>query len=115
MDRIALRGIRAFGVHGVNPEERDAPQAIDVDLVIDVDTTAAQVSDDLEDTIDYAALHTQIVDVVASTSFGLLERLAGLLLEVIFEDSRIERAEITVAKPGILDGATPSVTIARER
>ena len=115
MDRIALRGIRAYGNHGANPGERDRPQRFDIDLVIEVDTTAAQVSDDLNDTIDYALLHARIVDVVASTSFALLERLASLLLEMVFEEySRIERAEITIAKPNLLDGATPSVTIVRE-
>jgi len=33
---------------------------------------------------------------------------------MIFNDRRVVRAEITIAKPEILDGATPSITLRRE-
>jgi FolB domain-containing protein len=115
MDRITLHGIRALGRHGANPGERDRPQPFAIDITVELDTSAAQRSDALADTIDYAALHARIVNIVANTSFALLERLATALLDAAFEDPRIVRAEITIAKPGILDGATPAVTIARTR
>jgi dihydroneopterin aldolase len=114
MDRINLRGIRAFGRHGAYPGERDEPQPFDIDCSVELDLNAAMASDDLSDTLDYARIHKKLVGVVAHTSYALIERLAGELLNSLFEDPRIARAELTVAKPGILDGATPSVTIARE-
>lgn len=113
MDRIVLRGVRAYGRHGARPGERDHPQAFDVDVTAEIDLRAAQASDELSDTLDYAELHGRLVEIVASTSHALLERLAGDLLAAIFADVRIVRAEISVAKPGILDGATPSVTLRR--
>ncbi|MBV8490857.1 MAG: dihydroneopterin aldolase [Candidatus Eremiobacteraeota bacterium] len=115
MARITLRNVRAFGKHGANPGERDAVQPFDVDLVLELDTASAQTTDALGDTVDYAAVHARVVDVVGRTSFALLERLAAALLDAILEDPRIQRAEITIGKPGILDGATPSVTLVRER
>ena len=51
--------------------------------------------------------------VVGGTSFALLERLAGAILEAVFEDDRVARAEVTLAKPHVLGGATPSVTLSR--
>ncbi len=56
--RIFVRDIRAYGRHGANPGERDAAQPfdLDVELVADVDLRA-RTSDDLADTIDYAAIH----------------------------------------------------------
>jgi dihydroneopterin aldolase len=113
MDRIRLSGIRAYGRHGVEPGERAAVQPFDVDLAVDVDLDPAGRSDDLADTLDYARLHERLVAVVAGTSFALLERLAHELLDVVFEDRRVLRAEVTVAKPEVLDGATPAVTLAR--
>ncbi len=113
MDRIGLRGMRAYGRHGARPGERDDPQAFDVDVTAEIDLRAAQAIDELSETIDYAALHARLVAIVASTSYALLERLAGDLLDAVFDDPRIVRAEVTVAKPGILDGATPSVTLRR--
>src|SRR5579862_6611325 len=114
MDRIAIRGIRAFGKHGANPGERDREQAFDIDALIDIDLQAAERSDDLEATLDYDALHKRLTHIVATTSFKLLERLAGALLTAIFADSRVIRAELTIAKPEILNGATPSITLIRK-
>ena len=65
-------------------------------------------------TMDYAALHQRLVRVVATTSYALLEHLAGDLLEAVFVDPRVVRAKVTVSKPQILDGATPCVTLERE-
>jgi 7,8-dihydroneopterin aldolase/epimerase/oxygenase len=113
MDRIVLRGVRAYGRHGASPGERDNPQAFDLDVTAEIDLRAAQASDELSDTLDYAELHARLVEIVASTSHALLERLAGDLLAAVFADDRIVRAEVSIAKPGILDGATPSVTLRR--
>jgi dihydroneopterin aldolase len=113
MDRIVLRGVRAYGRHGASPGERDNPQAFDLDVTLEMDLGAAQASDDLSDTLDYAELHARLVGIVASTSHALLERLGGDLLAAIFADERVVRAEISIAKPGILAGATPSVTLRR--
>ena len=71
--------------------------------------TPPSTSDDLDDTLDYAALHARIVTAVESTSYALLERLASDVLDAVFADHRVARAEVTIAKPGLLDGATPAV------
>jgi dihydroneopterin aldolase len=113
MDRITIRGIRAYGRHGNNPGERDDPQPFDIDVRIALDLERAKISDALEDTLDYAALHATIVSLVEHESYNLLERLAGRLLDALLRDERIARAEVTIAKPGILDGATPSVTLTK--
>ena len=113
MDLIRVNGIRARGRHGANPGERDLEQAFAVDVALDVDLRAAGFSDDLGDTLDYAALHERIVSIVESTSFALLERLASELLQAIFADPRVRAAEVTVAKPELLRGATPGVTLRR--
>jgi dihydroneopterin aldolase len=113
--RITLSGIRAYGRHGVFPHERETPAPFDLSVSIDADLTAAAASDDLADTIDYDALHRRLVSIVAETSFALLERLAAALIDAVLEDPRVLSAEVTVAKPDILDGATPAVTLSRRR
>jgi dihydroneopterin aldolase len=113
MDRIALHGIRAHGRHGAHAEERERAQPFEIDVTLDVDLRDAAECDDLSRTIDYAALHERLVEIVETTSYSLLERLANDLIAAVFEDCRIARAEITIAKPKILAGATPSITLAR--
>jgi dihydroneopterin aldolase len=114
-DHIALRGIRAFGRHGAEPGEREREQPFDIALELEADFGPARASDDLNATIDYAAVHRLVVHAVAGTSFALLERLADEILTRLLHDARINAARITIAKPGILAGATPSVTLSARR
>ena len=114
MDRIALRALRAHGRHGANPGERDSAQPFDVDLEFEIDLRAAQASDALDDTVNYADVHRRLVEIVERESYVLLERLAGRMLDELFSDPRIASAALTIGKPGLLDGATPSVTLVRK-
>ena len=113
MDRVSLRGVRASGRHGVEASERAAEQPFEIDVSIEMDLRAAQSSDALADTLDYAALQARIVEIVATTSYALLERLAGDILQAVFADARVARASVSVAKPGLLQGATPSIALER--
>ena len=115
MDRIVLHDIVAHGKHGVNPSERETTQPFRIDLVLHLDLSRAAASDDLHDTINYAAIHRRIVEIVGTRSYALLERLAAAILDDVASDGRIRTADISIAKPGILDGATPSVRLVRER
>jgi dihydroneopterin aldolase len=115
LDSIAVRNIRAYGKHGANPGERDFVQAFDIDLELDVDLRAARASDALADTLDYAALHALVVRTVRERSHQLLERLGDEILAEILRDERVAAARLTLAKPGLLAGATPSVTLHARR
>lgn len=114
MDVIALNDLRVYGRHGVSAGERDREQPLDLDVRIELDLSAAEHSDDLGDTLDYANLHQRAIHIVQSTSFALLERLAAEILRDIFRDARVARAHVRIAKPQLLAGATPSVMLSRE-
>jgi dihydroneopterin aldolase len=114
-ETIALSGIRAWGRHGANAGEQDVPQPLDIELTLMVDVHAARISDALADTVDYAALHAHVVRVVATERYRLLERLGESILTAVMSDKKIVMAGVTIAKPGLLDGATPSVTLSKMR
>jgi dihydroneopterin aldolase len=114
-ETIALRGIRAWGRHGANAGEQDVPQPLDIELNLMVDVQAARTSDALADTVDYAALHAHVVHLVATQRYHLLERLGESILTTVMADKRIAMASVTIAKPGLLDGATPSVSVTKMR
>ena len=115
MDEIGITGIRAFGRHGAYAGEKDRPQAFDLALKLDVDLGAASRSDRLADTVDYAAVHQRVVAIVEQQSFDLLERLGAAIIDAVFEDARVLGAEVSIGKPGLLDGATATVTLRRSR
>ena len=94
--RVTVNGIVAEGRHGANPGERDAPQEflIDLDVVLDIDT------DSLDHTLDYRAAADVARDVVAGTSFALLESLAQAVARAIYAFEPVVRVTAVVHKPG---------------
>ena len=100
MDLITLTGLRVFGRHGVLPEERRDGQDFVVDVQLTVDVRAAATSDDLVDTVDYAALADQLAAVVAGEPVNLIETLASRLADVCLSDPRVIESRVTVRKPG---------------
>ena len=98
-DRIAVRGLRAHGRHGVYAHERRDGQDFLVDVVLSVDTGDAAHSDDLRQTVDYDGLITRLVAVVEGEPVNLLETLARRLADVCLADRRVEQVEVTVHKP----------------
>jgi dihydroneopterin aldolase len=117
-DRIALRGLRVRGFHGVLPEERATGQTFVIDAVLHVDTRAAAASDDLEQTVDYASLTRELAAVVEGPPVDLIETLADRLAGVCLSDARVMEAEVTVRKPEApidADFDDVSVTVVRRR
>jgi dihydroneopterin aldolase len=98
VDRILISGIRELGVHGVLPEEQTRPQPFEVDLELVVDLVPAGKSDDLDDTVDYAAVCEAVSRVVSSEKYQLLERLAARIAEVCASDPRVKSVVVEVRK-----------------
>ena len=98
-DRIELRGIEAFGHHGVLPHERELGQTFLVDVALELDLTRAGASDDLADTVDYGALSGDLHAVVTGERYDLIERLATRLAEVCLARPTVVAATVTVHKP----------------
>jgi 7,8-dihydroneopterin aldolase/epimerase/oxygenase len=97
--RIEIRDLRAFGLHGVLPHERQRAQPFSVDLDAWFDVSVAAGSDDLSDTVDYGALAEGVAEVVSGTSFGLLEALAAAITRRVLEgEPRVTRVEVVVRK-----------------
>ena len=117
-DRLAVRGIEAFGHHGVFDFERREGQQFVVDLVLALDTREAARTDDLQQTVDYGSLVTKVKAAVESDPVDLVETLAARIADVCLADPRVGWAEVTVHKPDAPIEATFSdvaLTITRTR
>lgn len=118
LDRVALRGLRGFGRHGVLPEEQVLGQPFLVDVRLGLDTRPAAKSDDVADTVDYSDLAARVVALVEGEPVRLIETLADRIAAECLARPRVENVEVTVHKPGA-PVAVPfddvSVTITRSR
>ena len=98
-DRIEVRGIRAFGYHGVLPEERATGQHFVVDLSIETDISAAAETDDLSATINYAELANSTADIISGEPVNLIETLAQRIADACLAHPNATTVRVTVHKP----------------
>ena len=98
-DRIVLEGMRFYGFHGVNPEERVLGQEYLVDLAVEMDLAKAGASDRLEDTISYAHIYRAVRDVMEGESRNLLEAAAQSVADRILAEFPVNSVAIRVKKP----------------
>ncbi|WP_324785569.1 dihydroneopterin aldolase [Streptomyces sp. H51] len=118
MDRVALRGLKARGHHGVFPEEREEGQTFVVDLVLGLDTRPAAADDDLAKTVHYGIVAEEVVAVVQGEPVNLIETLAERIAHVCLRHDGVQEVEVCVHKPNApitvpFDDVT--VTITRSR
>jgi dihydroneopterin aldolase len=100
-DCIAIKGVRAFGHHGVFEFEKEEGQDFVVDLKITLDLSIPSKSDKLEDSIDYSLFTSLVRQAIEDQRFDLIERLAGYIAEKILADfQKVISVEVTVHKPG---------------
>ncbi len=112
---IRVTGLTVRGRHGVLESERRDGQTFVVDVALDV---AAPTTDDLAETVDYAALSERLAGIVAGEPVDLIETLAARLASECLDDPRVSRAEVTVRKPEApvtVPVAEVSVTLVAER
>jgi dihydroneopterin aldolase/2-amino-4-hydroxy-6-hydroxymethyldihydropteridine diphosphokinase len=98
-DRIHLRGVEAFGYHGVLPDEKRDGQPFVVDVVMELDLATAGVSDRLDDTVSYAEVAGEVVARITGPSFDLIERLAEVVADDVLSHRLIDAVTVTVHKP----------------
>ena len=98
-DRIILKGMRFYGYHGVNSEEKALGQSYVVDLEADVDLTVPGATDRLEDTISYTLIYRTVKSVVEGDSQNLLESVAQAVADRLLAELPLDGVRVRVKKP----------------
>ena len=98
-DRIILKGMRFYGYHGVNSEEKALGQSYVVDLEADVDLTVPGATDRLEDTISYTLIYRTVKSVVEGDSQNLLESVAQTIADRLLAELSLDGVRVRVKKP----------------
>ena len=98
--RITIKGLKVFAHHGVLPQERRQGQLFLFDTGLTLKRSAAPGSDDLADTVDYAAVCDLVAGTATGQTFNLLERLAEVTAAAILEKfPQADRVKVRVSKP----------------
>jgi 7,8-dihydroneopterin aldolase/epimerase/oxygenase len=82
---IALEGMEFHAYHGCFKEEQVTGNTFMVDLWFETDTSAAEASDDLNDTVNYAEIY-EIVKKEMEMKSKLLEHIGKRIMKAIQKD-----------------------------
>ncbi len=118
MDRIEISGLRVMTLVGVLSHERDAPQPLEFDIVLECDLRDAGSSDDLADTAHYGLVAERAAAIARETKDELLERLVHRIADDALTFDRVEAVEVVCRKlrpPIAEDVAFTAVRIRRTR
>lgn len=100
MDRMQLKRMVFFGYHGVIPEENRLGQKYYVDLDMRLDLDRAAKSDDVQDTVNYADVHSLVKEIVEGPHVKLIETLAhNIASAVLGTYTSIIEMTVSVTKP----------------
>lgn len=114
-DTIFLNRQKVLTLIGVLPHERLEKQTLIVSLSLETDFTAAIATDNLCDTVNYAALAELVETFAAESQFQLIETFAGKLIELIWARfDCVNAVTVTIEKPNALK-QTPMVGLVMRR
>jgi D-erythro-7,8-dihydroneopterin triphosphate epimerase len=115
-DQIRIKDLLLRTVIGVNEEERRDRQDVLINMALHVDTRPAGESDDIDQAVNYRTLTKRVIQLVETSQFYLVEKLAAEIAAICLDDPRVERVRVTVEKPGALRFArSVGITIDRGR
>ena len=116
MSTIYVEKLEIYTILGIKQEERENKQKLIIDYWIETDISKAMQSDDIADCVNYRTINKEILKTVESSSYNTIERLLGVVLDIIMQASSIEKSTVQIAKPGALRYAkNVSITASRER
>ena len=101
-DKIYIRDLSIRCIIGVNQDERTEKQDVVINVIFFTDTRKAGQTDDLDDSVDYKKVKKTILSLVESSEFLLIEKLADEIAKVCLDDSKVQKVNVTVDKPGVL-------------
>ena len=115
MSAITLEGMYFYAFHGCFPEEQAIGTRFRVNLTFETDTSKAQLSDNIEDTVSYLDVY-RVVKREMQIPSHLLEHVGDRIGEALLDEfPAIERLSVRVSKlnpplGGQLDAVTVEVT-----
>ena len=115
-DRVFIKDLLLRAIIGINEEERVKRQDVVVNIELEADCRPAAASDDIADAVNYRSIAKSTIDLVESSSFFLVEKLAEEIARLCLADLRVTRVRVTIEKPSAVRFAkSVGVSIERSR
>ena len=111
--KLKLNGIEVKCVIGERPDERVREQELRVDVELTIADTVAE-TDELGDTVDYAALADRIRAALVAAKCKMIERAAKVACDVCCAEAKVLSATVAVTKGGAVPGLSSASAVYTE-
>jgi len=116
MDKIILKDMEFMGLTGCLPEEKVNPQPFIITVEMFFENIKGTLTDNLDDTVNYALVFDAVKDVVENRSFNLIERMAQVIADESLGISKAKKVIVKVSKPKApIEGTFDSMEVEIER
>ena len=96
---IFIENLEVYAHHGVALEEKALGQRFFFDLRLICEDSPAELSDNVEEAVDYTEVISLVVEIATTQSFSLLERMARVIAESILKKFPLDEVHVRVTKP----------------
>ncbi len=97
MGLITIQGIRLYSYHGHLPEEAKLGGHFIVNVWVTIDTSIVEITDDLNDTVDYVKIIAIVKEQMAIRS-DMIEHPAKRIVDVILSLNKVKKVKVEVEK-----------------
>ena len=105
MHSINIKNLAVDTIIGVYEHEKHKTQRLYLSVLLNYDFQQAMLSDDLNDTLDYAMLSQELKEIIENNRFELIERVGGVVADILENRYSISQYRIEISKPSALEQA----------
>ena len=99
---IHVKDLEIEAILGINERERTNKQKVKISYELTVDISRPAETDAIDDCVNYRTINKQVIEFVRNSSYFTLEKLSSEILKILVETKGVEKAVVTVSKPGAL-------------
>ncbi len=96
---VEISGLSVYTHHGVDEAERKVGQRLVFDVSFEVGSSDAILTDEVEDTVDYADAAQQILLAAQERSYKTLERVCSMVADRLMDRYDAESVSVRASKP----------------
>jgi dihydroneopterin aldolase len=96
---VEISGLSVYTHHGVDEAERKVGQRLVFDVSFEVGSSDAILTDNVEDTVDYADAAQQILLAAQERSYRTLERVCSMVADRLMDRYEAESVSVRASKP----------------
>ncbi len=102
VDQLIIKDLRVQMFAGIYDFEKQKPQEVLFNLIIDVETNHGRILKDIDDVVSYENIVNEIEEIISDMHYDLLEELAEVIAKYCLSLDRVICVDLCIEKTAII-------------